>query len=80
MPAPTGKANQRLLLNLGEPLGLMTLASFFSGVVSLVPMALTASTGARLRTDGARVVAPLRRFQPAVFNPKPRREEAPDLV
>jgi len=40
--------------------GVMTLASFFSVIVCLVPLTLTDSTGVRLRTDGATVVATLR--------------------
>jgi len=45
---------------LHDLLGVMTLASFFTVVVCLVPLTLTDSTGARLQTDGATVVAALR--------------------
>jgi hypothetical protein len=41
-------------------LGVMTLASFFTVIVCLLPLTLTDSTGARLKTDGATVVAALR--------------------
>jgi len=40
--------------------GVMTAASFFTVVVCLLPLRLTDSTGTRLQTDGATVVAALR--------------------